>query len=260
MHGDDKTDSSFGRGDEQALIDLLVDGELDEHRRGELLSRLDEQPDGWRRCALAFLEVQAWRQGLAGLGRQTDVQPPAHDQRPAVEATAPAARQTLRHWSWPSPGMLLAMAASFLIAFAAALAWRGGWPERDLAPAAGQLAGAIEQPSVEPRQDSSGLAQSDSGEPAAVDPYGVVTLLVEAGPEGRPSEVQLPVVVSSRLDPEWFAERPFPLPEDVVRALREAGHEVRQERQLWPLRLDDGRQLIVPVDQVDVRPAKWEAY
>src|SRR3990172_4689745 len=42
------------------LFDRLVDGELSPGERRELLASLDGRPDGWRRCALAFLEAQAW--------------------------------------------------------------------------------------------------------------------------------------------------------------------------------------------------------
>ena len=44
--------------DDSIAIDRLIDGELDEHERRELLLRLDTMPDGWRRCALAFLEAR----------------------------------------------------------------------------------------------------------------------------------------------------------------------------------------------------------
>jgi hypothetical protein len=46
------------------LFDRLVDGELPDAERRLLLQRLEAEPDGWRRCALAFLEAQAWRQSL----------------------------------------------------------------------------------------------------------------------------------------------------------------------------------------------------
>ena len=38
----------------------LVDGELKSAERAKLLKQLESQPDGWRDCALAFLEDQAW--------------------------------------------------------------------------------------------------------------------------------------------------------------------------------------------------------
>ena len=43
-------------------FDRLVDDELSEEERRELLGRLDDEPGGWRRCALAFLEAQCWKQ------------------------------------------------------------------------------------------------------------------------------------------------------------------------------------------------------
>jgi hypothetical protein len=53
--------------DDRLLLDRLVDGELEEVDRRDLLQRLEAEPDGWRRCALAFLEAQSWREALAPL-------------------------------------------------------------------------------------------------------------------------------------------------------------------------------------------------
>jgi hypothetical protein len=47
------------------LLDRLVDGELAEAQRAELLRLLAAEPDGWKRCAMAFLEAQAWGSALA---------------------------------------------------------------------------------------------------------------------------------------------------------------------------------------------------
>ena len=59
-------DNTKSRGDDRRL-DLLVDGELSEAERRELLQHMDEEPEGWRRCpALAFLEAHA---GSRNLGR-----------------------------------------------------------------------------------------------------------------------------------------------------------------------------------------------
>src|SRR5438477_7928584 len=51
--------------DFDAWLDRLVDGEVAEPQRRALLSRLEQSPGGWRRCALAFLEAQAWREALS---------------------------------------------------------------------------------------------------------------------------------------------------------------------------------------------------
>jgi anti-sigma factor RsiW len=49
---------------ELVKIDLLLDGELPAEERRALLLRLDATADGWKRCALAFLEAQAWREAF----------------------------------------------------------------------------------------------------------------------------------------------------------------------------------------------------
>lgn len=43
-------------------LELLVDGELDETQRTQLLGSLDAEPDGWKQCVFLFLEDQALRQ------------------------------------------------------------------------------------------------------------------------------------------------------------------------------------------------------
>jgi hypothetical protein len=50
---------------DERLFDRLVDGELADAERRELLLSLEQQPDGWRRCALAFLEAQSWREAVS---------------------------------------------------------------------------------------------------------------------------------------------------------------------------------------------------
>ncbi len=50
-------DQSFPAMDPSQL-DRLVDGELSQADRADLLRRLDSEPGGWRACALAFLEAR----------------------------------------------------------------------------------------------------------------------------------------------------------------------------------------------------------
>jgi hypothetical protein len=72
--------------DQSRLIDRLVDGELSDDERGELLSRLDQSAEGWRTLALAFLEAQTWRSAL-----HTE-----RDPKPQVERRLPAMVQPRR--------------------------------------------------------------------------------------------------------------------------------------------------------------------
>ena len=100
------SDSFEGSGAEaQRWVDLLVDGELDDERQRQALLALEAQPDGWRRCALAFVEAQTLKREMRGM-----IAEPAERDRPLV-ATKLAGRSSkfvrcggwrLRHvWSLP---------------------------------------------------------------------------------------------------------------------------------------------------------------
>ena len=94
--------------DEAARIDLLVDGALSDSDRRELLSSLDGSPGGWRRCALAFLEAQAWREAFAETEQVGSLPCPS-----AIAAPRPT-----RHFG------------PWLAAAAALLAFGAGWTAR----------------------------------------------------------------------------------------------------------------------------------
>jgi anti-sigma factor RsiW len=91
------------------LIDRLVDGELDEADREALLRRLDREPGGWKRCALAFLEAQAWADACAAEGNVG--QSPQHCE--------PRVGTRLR------PQRLAAIAAAVMLAFLTGFLARG---------------------------------------------------------------------------------------------------------------------------------------
>ena len=53
-------------------LDRLVDGRLDGDEYRELLCQIDADPDGWRHCALAFLEHQALSRELSAFANDPD--------------------------------------------------------------------------------------------------------------------------------------------------------------------------------------------
>jgi hypothetical protein len=99
-------------GEEACLLDQLVDGELPEVERRKLLLRLDTEPDGWRRCALAFLEAQSWREALGPLTTRT---------RPKATSD----RQGRKPRSWSPVARLAELAAAVVAAFALGWVSRG---------------------------------------------------------------------------------------------------------------------------------------
>ena len=93
------------------LLDRLVDGELSPAERRELLASLDGRPDGWRRCALAFLEAQTWRGELPQLVAEATSSP----RQTSVEEVPLEPEWTMNWYT---------IAASLLFAFTMGLAFR----------------------------------------------------------------------------------------------------------------------------------------
>ena len=278
------------RFEKEHLLDLLVDGELNEAERRELLLWCERDPEGWRRCALAFLEAQSWSKELAPFGAPRKVfgepesaagEPEASaswlfasalrsDEMEAdasgspenvasknISATAGAAPR------WRLIGWPLAMAASFLISFALGLWARSGWLHSSPGGAEPANANLLAKQELADRLRQGSL---DRNLPAPQAPaalprqaLGPVRLVVD-GPNGASDEIELPVVEGNTADADFWRSRPAAIPPDIERILGRMGHRVRQTRELLPLRMQDGRRLIVPVDQVEVHPVGNRAY
>jgi hypothetical protein len=227
-------------------LDLLVDGELDEQRRGELLARLENVPGGWRRCALAFLEAQSWTADLRAIRQES-------------QAAAQASRRGWQVRRGPSRlTSVLAMAASFLIALGLGAYFRGFWSRPGTTADLTQIAGSL--PAV--RQSGAAVppASADTAGPVSPEVWQTVALPVADGAGGTTESMPLPARVVDHFDPQWLDSLPPAMPREVISALRASGHEVQQQRQLVPLPLQDGRRLVVPVDQVEVRCVGNSAY
>lgn len=231
--------------DQAQLLDMLVDGELSEPQRRELLRGLDQTPDGWRRCALAFLEAQCWKKELGGM---------AGEARSVAEPPRPS-RRSRRSWARWSRGLVLA--ASLLIAVGAGVLLREVWSRP--APGGGQFAAGRSEPAP---KEAASPARSvlAGGGPQSTAPWEMVTLTSAGGgpPAGPP--LRLPAQPRDRVDDEWLRSLPSAIPPEVLRALENTGHEVRQSRQVLRLPMPDGRRLVVPLDQVEMEYRGRPAY
>src|SRR6476646_9801615 len=95
---------------EDILLDRLVDGELKGNERRLLLESFDKHPEGWRRCALAFLEAQSWREEMGQVARDRASEP--NEPKSPASPVAPS-----RNLSFSVVATWLAMAASLVLAF-----------------------------------------------------------------------------------------------------------------------------------------------
>ena len=221
--------------DDERVFDRLADGELSEQERRTLLASLDSRSEGWRRCALALLEAQEFRLQFR---EQVTALPSPLLNRAAVH------REERARLRVPTA---LAVAASALIAFSIGLLvdmklpGAGGRAKTTSHQASTNAAPAIAQ------QANSQRENGWSGE-------SMVTLAV-AGGSGKPQEIELPLTDASGT--EALFNQPEP---EFIRNLKRSGHEVTGYREFWPIRMQDGRTLVVPIDDVQVQLIGGDTY
>jgi hypothetical protein len=226
----------MGRIDDRTL-QQLVDGELDEQSYRETLIALADDPDGWRRCALAFLEDQLLRRQL--------VCQPREDDEPATVAAFSSARTR-------AVPLLLAVAASFMLAFF------GGYElnQWHSSRSADRQASAMKPPSF---QDNSAFAatrdnQIGSRVKTASDPVGSLHLVMD-GPDGATGQtIELPVYPLDANSSQWLVDNRSSFPAQMFDELERTGQEVRRSKFWAPVNLQDGRQLVIPVEQIEITP------
>lgn len=224
---------------DDAVWDRLVDGELPDDERRALIASLDDRPDGWRRCALAFLESQALREGLrayvavpaTGLAPAT-IPPPAIDKQPA-EPAAPSESVPRHALNW------LAVAATVAVAFGL-----GRFAGRPATEAPSERLVAIQEPAP---KVAPGVA-------TPLNPRDAVTLVVRDA-SGTPQRLQIPLVDAPGA--QWR-------PAGAMREqLHDHGLDMQVRRRYAPLFFESGDQLapmVVPIDDAVVTPVRREIY
>jgi hypothetical protein len=238
---------------ENDRFDRLVDGELSESERKSLLESLEARPDGWRRCALAFLEAQTWRESLG------ELMPPVRKTPPVPLSTLPPSPK--RRKSLGAMGNALAMAACFLVALSlGSLAYRGvPWGKSAAGPMNNSLAESKPATPTPITQSPAIAVQTEPSNPSTANTWQLVNVKAPAL-TGNDEPLQIPAVERDRLDDDFYRSIPNPLPGDLLQALKRTGNDVRLHRELVPMQLPDGRRLIVPVDRVEVQYDGNRAY
>jgi hypothetical protein len=157
--------------EDDRLVDRLVDGELADAERRELLLRFEREPDGWRRCALAFLEAQNGRQAFGPL-MASDVPRPIDvplGRVAGAESSKPRHRMQSQR-PWRAVVRLTGLAAGLAAAFA--LGWSFHSRPEEPAPhvSSNQQAISSESPQAAPVELATGAAKPKSAELALLDP------------------------------------------------------------------------------------------
>jgi hypothetical protein len=221
-------------------FDRLVDGELSPEEYRPFVASLDEQPDAWRQCAIAFLEAQALGSELKAMRSSADVR--------TATADKSASRPLATRVSVRNTALFIVIAATMLLAFAL-----GAWttPLFRKSTQDQQLVGNF-------TDQSSGRNEMPTqvGVPHATwRPVGNVQLVLEGDPSqtGRVPVYEVESASDEALDELLASQRPA-IGADVMQVLKQHGFNVEHEKQYLPTPLDDGRQMIVPVDGYRITP------
>ena len=224
----------------QQWLERLVDGELTDEAQRKLLLSMDAQPDAWRRCALAFVEAQTLRRDLRGAVRESNATIEGGESPTVAKPASP--RFLLYRFQW------MAMAASLIAAFVV-----GSISRRLSFPAAVDN----EPKTVVAMAEGTGdVGYGCNRRKHGGDEHQTYKVSLQM-PNGQ--TVDVPVEQATDKDLESLLASQKPALSEVERQMLEsAGHQIEQRREVYPMRLDDGRQILVPVDYVQVRDARWQ--
>jgi hypothetical protein len=248
-------DSTSPRDD--AFIDRIVDGDLSPTELGAALDRLNREPDGWKRCTLAFLEAQCWRESFRALD------PPARV--PVGAPSRPMPREPLRKIRPASNWWRGVMAAGI-----AAVAFAMGWLVHPAQPSSSVQNGITSTPPLiatheenapktpvaspeilEPSEPAGEFASPPLKPRFVQDPRESVVTVAHL----RVGNAEVPVLAGPRIDEEWIRNQPPALNEYQRALLERHGYQVDSHRQIIKAALPDGRRVTVPIDQIQVRYA-----
>jgi hypothetical protein len=220
-------------------FERLVDGELTGEEYRTLLASLDDERGGWKQCALAFLQDQALAGELGAIRRRLDLR-----EEQAAEALLQKQPPSFHSSAWRQMPMLLAMAACFLAAFAL-----GVVAPRFFSPLLqdGQPGGNL-------IAETPVIGESPTGRHETFRPIGNLKLVMDGAGGEKLQAGQVPVYeVGQDLEQFLSANQPALGPE-VIERMRQHGFDVQHEQQYVPASLEDGRQIIVPVDGYQITP------
>jgi hypothetical protein len=240
------------------FIDEIVDGSLCPGELRLALARLDHEPDGWKRCTLAFLEAQCWREAFRALDG-----PPVSQPERGYDSIRPAPakfdRPRTRWWQ--------SVAAAGIIAASFALGWLSHVSgPRDVAgpplpisssPVVAEVPRDLpSEPALPASAITPSAASPDSRFVVDRSPRSSGELVqtvarVRIGPEGAGATV--PILAGPGLNGDWLESQPPPLSEYEQVVLQRHGYQIDQRRRLLIATLADGRRVSVPIDQVEIR-------
>ncbi len=249
----------------QEELDWLTEGELEQAERQQLFTRLDQQEDGWKRCALALLEHQALQTSLSAsfdsestilLSDASGASSTMHgtlECLPPVKQQAPFSSRKFRTTT---------VIQWVLVAGIAGVCFLTGYlvSNSDHSSKDGTIANSEVQPSFYPNQNlRDQLASSDPQMVLAVNQavhrinVKDRELIALVSVRNNNQDLLLPVIRSKTLS-RRFAESPGPsMSKNWATQLTKAGWDLKPHREFLSLHLPDGTNQVLPVNLMNCR-------
>ena len=224
------------------LLDHLVEDELGLIQRKRIIASLDSEPNGWRRCALAFLEKQSWQRSF----RQF-VADKSCDDKSVLPTKTLNDKRTRSTRNWKTLGAMV------VVALLAGIGIGRGW-----SIASSPIADRVQSP-VNKHESMPG-SNANEALPDAEDSSGFQLVGLATFSDGNNTGRAMPILSGSTLNEESVYRHPMPLSDYEVRKLERKGWKVRQARQVVTVELVDGRRLSIPIDAVKYEFVGHEVY
>ena len=268
-------------------LEALVDGELPEPQYAHLLSRLDQAPDGWKLCALSFLEHQAMEREVRTFTQSklseslTATVAPAFDsqqesmqstvlwtrtelplRQPSIAHANTVTKKTSKPTSQPTAtpsserrvvSSLMMLAASIAIAFASGFMtseWRAN-PETELNKNI-SLTLPAKIDSLDSALDDVEQALADQIAYEGLDPNQTYNIDTPSNnePYGMEPISGLPVHYTDPIDSSLLESKE----RKIVRLNSLVDAEMERVQSFVPYTRDDGQEVVVPVQNLKFRP------
>ncbi len=224
-------------------LQRLLDGELDHAQRCRVLGQLDEQPSQWRMVALALLEEQAF---CRELGSQSQRDPQVSRSASIALADGKHSKSNANSGSI-SRWLPMALAASLLVGVGVSA---GNWLASRFdssSPSDSKIVGgsmAVAEPTTSDQKPF---------DFASLTPVGQLNFASDMNSQSNGNSIQVPMYEAA---PEQFKQMLIAQQQQMQQwndQLRRRGFELEWHPEMLESRLPDGRAVIVPIQQVNIR-------
>ncbi len=263
---------------DQTRLDRMVDGELSRSEQRALLEQIEGQSsewpsDDWRRLALAYIEAQSFSSEFGAILQ--DEHSPIDPQPMQIETSGSRSRQTLAACdnadlqtlagsataNRPNPfgvGRLTAMAVALLLAFG--LGVMSSPDSSKDQPDGGHLVEHQQTPNpIEPAQKQE-RPNDDPENDVHPNDHPTRRPYLKLALDGESSPIAVPIFNVNEVSRDWVESEPMAIPAYIRDELVRRGHRVQQRRRLIPVQLENGQQVMIPVDEAEVQFVDHRTY